>query len=109
MYLCNNQHKSDVVEIEKGQINDVLLQIGLLITQPLWEEHYSPVRQVSQSPHSYRHDGNIYTSSFYVFLPEVCPTGCSVCEESSGNIVCVDDITCLTSQVEVAGKECVGE
>ena len=23
---------------------------------------YSPVRQVSQSPHSYRHDDNIYTS-----------------------------------------------
>ena len=38
-YLCNNQHKSDVVEIEKGQINDVLLQSGLLITQPLWEAH----------------------------------------------------------------------
>ena len=39
MFLCNNQHKSDVVEIEKGQINDVLLQSGLLITQPLWEAH----------------------------------------------------------------------
>ena len=39
IYLCNNQHKSDVVEIEKGQINDVLLQSGLLITQPLWEAH----------------------------------------------------------------------
>ena len=37
--LCNNQHKSDVVEIEMGQINDVLLQSGLLITQPLWEAH----------------------------------------------------------------------
>ena len=37
--LCNNQHKSDVVEIEKGQINDVLLQSGLLIMQPLWEAH----------------------------------------------------------------------
>ena len=37
--LCNNQHKSDVVEIEKGKINDVLLQNGLLITQPLWEAH----------------------------------------------------------------------
>ena len=37
--LCNNQHKSDVVEIEKGQMNDVLLQSGLLITQPLWEAH----------------------------------------------------------------------
>ena len=56
-----------------------LLQSGLLITQPLWEEYYqecellkanqtgtehmySPVRQVSQSPHSYKHDDNIYTS-----------------------------------------------
>ena len=39
IYLCNNQHKSDVVEIEKGQINDVLLQSRLLITQPLWEAH----------------------------------------------------------------------
>ena len=39
IYLCNNQHKSDVVEIEKGQINDVLLQSGLLTTQPLWEAH----------------------------------------------------------------------
>ena len=39
IYLCNNQHKSDVVEIEKGQMNDVLLQSGLLITQPLWEAH----------------------------------------------------------------------
>ena len=26
------------------------------------EHMYSPVRQVSQSPHSYRHDDNIYTS-----------------------------------------------
>ena len=39
IYLCNNQHKSDVVEIDKGQMNDVLLQSGLLITQPLWEAH----------------------------------------------------------------------
>ena len=39
MHLCNNQHKSDIADIEKGQINDVLLQSGLLITQPLWEAH----------------------------------------------------------------------
>ena len=26
------------------------------------EHMYSPVRQVSQSPHSYKHDNNIYTS-----------------------------------------------
>ena len=43
-----------------------------------------------------------------MFLSQACPAGCAECTESGGETVCVDT-KCLSTHVQVAALQCVGE